>query len=130
MADDADDLGLIQNIMSFGGLNPFAAGIFKAYNMATTEYNIDAPPGQALGGPILSGGYTMVGEKGPEIVSMPTGAYTIPNNAFARTGSPHSNSTSSSGGQPVQVNVRIDANDRVLKNAFTTTVEDVITGGA
>lgn len=128
--DQATDMSLAQNIMSFGGLNPFAAGIFTLSNMMTKK-DISAMPGQADGGPVLKGGLAMVGERGPEVVSMPTGAYTIPNNAFARTGSPHSNSSSTSGGgQPVQVNVRIDANDRVLKNAFTTTVEDVITGGA
>ena len=63
---------------------------------------------------------------------VPTAAksVSVPSSTFSRQVAPSNSSSTSGGGQPVQVNVRIDANDRVLKNAFTTTVEDVITGGA
>tara|TARA_Y100000593_G_scaffold4019_1_gene7930 strand:- start:60364 stop:62847 length:2484 start_codon:yes stop_codon:yes gene_type:complete len=131
--NDLDDLDVMESIAALmtgpGGYMAIKSNKMEA--SAQNQFNnLKELRGMANGGSVLSGGYAMVGEKGPEIVSLPTGAYTIPNNAFARTGGPHSNSSSTTGGQPVQVNVRIDANDRVLRNAFTTTVEDVITGGA
>tara|TARA_B100001123_G_scaffold291428_1_gene324880 strand:+ start:2369 stop:4924 length:2556 start_codon:yes stop_codon:yes gene_type:complete len=87
-------------------------------------------PEQALGGMTLSSGAVMVGEKGPEIVVLPTGATTIPNDAFARTGSPYNMDTTPSqrGQGETKVEVSINVDDRKLREVFSTTVEQVLVG--
>jgi len=86
-------------------------------------------PEGAKGGSILSGGAMMVGEKGPEIVVLPTGATVVPNDAFARTGSPFPMDKSSPDKQKdVKVSVNIQVDDRKLRDLFSTTVEQVLVG--
>ena len=71
----------------------------------------------------------MVGEKGPEIVVLPTGATVVPNDAFARTGSPFPMDKSSPDKQKdVKVSVNIQVDDRKLRDLFSTTVEQVLVG--
>jgi hypothetical protein len=81
------------------------------------------------GGPVLEGGVAIVGEKGPEMVSLPRGAYVTPNDSFSRAGAPHSKDTTPSDKQKdVQVNVSINVDDRKLKDIFSTTVKQVLVG--
>jgi hypothetical protein len=86
--------------------------------------------GFAAGGSVLQGGMALVGEKGPEMVSLPRGAYVTPNDAFAKSGAPapQAQAQSAGGTNPVAVNVSINVDDRRLKEVFSTTVEQVITG--
>ena len=82
----------------------------------------------ANGGNVLSGGTALVGEKGPEIVTLPTGANVIPNNAFARRGAPYSGDSSSMGKRDVTVHVKLDVNDRKFREMITLNTVDVIEG--
>jgi len=82
------------------------------------------------GGMTLSSGAVMVGENGPEIVVLPAGTTTIPNDAFARTGSPYNMDTTPSqrGQGETKVEVSINVDDRKLREVFSTTVEQVLVG--
>jgi len=81
-------------------------------------------------GPVPEGGAALVGEKGPEVVTIPTGASVIPNNAFARPGAPFANSGSPSASRDVTVHVKLDVNDRKFREMITLNTVDVIEGNA
>ena len=102
------------------GFNPKLASMSPEDFMASFQ----------TGGRVLQGGTALVGEKGPELVSLPRGAYVTPNDAFAKAGAPAPQAQAQSGAAttPVAVNVSINVDDRRLKEVFSTTVEQVITG--
>ncbi len=74
------------------------------------------------------GGLALVGEKGPEIVTVPPGAGVIPNNAFARGNGPFTGGNTTSGNKDVTVHVKLDVNDRKFREMITLNTVDVIEG--
>lgn len=102
----------------FGASMGYSLGAAGAENMK----------GFARGGNVVQGGAALVGERGPEIVVLPTGANVIPNNAFARGGAPYSGDSSSMGKKDVTVHVKLDVNDRKFREMITLNTVDVIEG--
>ena len=77
---------------------------------------------------MVQGGAALVGERGPEIVTIPTGASVIPNGAFARGNGPYSGSQQGGSARDVTVHVKLDVNDRKFKELITLNTIDVIEG--
>ena len=74
------------------------------------------------------GGLALVGEKGPEIVTVPPGAGVIPNDAFARGNGPFTGNNITSDSRDVTVHVKLDVNDRKFREMITLNTVDVIEG--
>ena len=77
---------------------------------------------------MLQGGAALVGEKGPEIVTIPAGASVIPNNAFARGSGAFTDTAGAGSTRDVTVHVKLDVNDRKFKEMITLNTVDVIEG--
>ena len=135
MLTTAMGVGMFGTPVIAGAVGAIGYAGMKAYNYMDPEIgSLDkgqsGPKGLAQGGMTLSSGAVMVGEKGPEIVVLPSGATTIPNDAFARTGSPYNMDTTPSqrGQGETKVEVSINVDDRKLREVFSTTVEQVLVG--
>lgn len=74
-------LSILQSVIGLG-LQLGSVGAFGS-DFAT---KINKPNGLALGTGFASGGLTMVGEQGPELVNMPRGSQVLPNNALKGIG--------------------------------------------
>jgi hypothetical protein len=72
--------------LGIGGISPSKAGKFGAdafFNYLFPVAGLAQLAGKAAGGPITSSGSYLVGERGPEVVSLPGGSYVTPNNALS-----------------------------------------------
>ena len=103
---------------------------------ASAGYSLGAAGAESMSGfapgtnNMLSGGAALVGEKGPEIVTIPAGAGVIPNGAFARGNGPFSQNQQQGGGaaRDITVHVKLDVNDRKFKDLITLRTKEVIEG--
>ena len=101
---------------------------------ASAGYSLGAAGAEAMGGfsrgtdRMLQGGAALVGEKGPEIVTIPAGASVIPNNAFARGNGAFTDTAGAGSTRDVTVHVKLDVNDRKFKEMITLNTVDVIEG--
>ena len=105
----------------FGASAGYSLGASGAETMSGFERGTDN---------MISGGVALVGEKGPEIVTIPTGASVIPNGAFAHGTGPFTETQNSGGTKDVTVHVKLDVNDRKFREMITLSTVDVIEGRA
>lgn len=117
-------IGFFKN--GFNGIIDLVNGVIQNIdNIKVAGFGINIPliPHLAEGGLIAQAGIALVGERGPEIVQLPSGARVIPNNQLGS-----SSSSSMQGGQVIHIHNYIDGKE-ITSNTMNRVIRTTRTSG-